>query len=223
MARGGRHLRHLGPSAWYAMQQNEKRNRATREVDQQLGHVGPDNRFHAALEGVKHGQGDDQHHRGTLRSPQHHADHQRNRRDAHALREHPGYQKRARCDGAHTRAESLFDQRVRGDAFAAKVAGKQQHDDQRAPHHVPEDELQKGEVPDVGNRRCADDGQRRSLGRNDGKCERPPGRCPSAQEVVASALLSAAKPNAQRCNAEQIHHHDRRVRRMYAHVRSDYM
>jgi len=46
----GRDLRYFAPAAGNAVQQNEKSYRAARQINQELRHVSPNHRFHAAFE-----------------------------------------------------------------------------------------------------------------------------------------------------------------------------
>ena len=87
--------------------------------------VRPDHRFHAAFEGVKNCEGDDEDDRDGFGGSENHADDQRDRGDAYAFGDGSGDQKCAGGNFTHLRAEALFDQGVGGEIFAAKISRQQ--------------------------------------------------------------------------------------------------
>ena len=213
----GCHLRDFGPSAGDTVQQNKKCHCASGEINEKLGHVGPNHGFHSAFEGVEHGERDDNDDRELFRRSEDNAYDQRDGRDAHAFGNRPRDQESAGRDSAHAFTKTFFDQRIGGEEFAAKISGQQQQYDEHAADQVAEDELKKSEISAVGDGGGADDRESGSFCGNDRKRQRPPGRGAPAQKIVRRALLAAAKTHAQRRNAEQVGNDNGKVERMDAH------
>ena len=210
-------LRHLTPASRNPVQQNPKRHRAARQIQQELYHVGPDHRLHPAFQRVKHGERNHYEHREPLRGPQYDADHQRNRRHADTLRYGPGDQKRRGCHRTRPLSKSLLDQRIRRKKLPAKIARQQEQHDQYPSHQIPKHELQKCQIPAIRNRRRPDDRKCRSLRSHNRKCQSPPRRRSPTQKIFTRILRSPPEPHPQPSDAQKIDDHDRKIDRMNAH------
>ena len=177
-------LRDFGPSAGNAVQENPERDGAAGEVEEQLRDVGPDDGGHAALEGVKNGERDDDDDGEVLGSTENDADDERDGRDADAFGDGTRDEKRAGSDGAHFFAEAFFDERVGGEELSAKIAGEEKEDDEDAADQIADDQLNEGHVAGVGDGGRADDGERGSFRGDDGESERPPGSGFAAEKII---------------------------------------
>ena len=91
VAGGCSHLRHFSPAAGDAAEQQHKCCSRADEIEHKLDHVGPDDCFHPALEGVEQRQPHHQHHRETRIGAKRYADDLRDRRDANAFGQRAGY------------------------------------------------------------------------------------------------------------------------------------
>ena len=119
------HMCYLLPPARNAAQHNEERHRTSGQIDQQLRHVGPNHRFHAAFKGVQDRERDDDDDRELFRGPQNDAYHQGDGRNADTFGNGARDQECAGRDRAHLLPKALFDQGVSGEKLAAKIAGEQ--------------------------------------------------------------------------------------------------
>jgi len=223
-------LRHFGPAVWNAMEQDEKSDDAAGDIQEQLRNVGPDDRAHAAFEGVEDGERDDNQNGETLGSAEDHADHKRDGGNAHTFGYSAGNEKGTRSDGAHLFPEALFDERIGSEKCTTKVAREQKQYDKNAADDVSDDQLEESHVARISDSGSADDGERGSFRRDDGECQSPPG-CGAAAEKVLKAdgnavgfdsiALAAAEMHAQSRDNEQIKDDDGEIERMNEHLRDE--
>ena len=73
---------------------------------------------------------------------------------------------------------------------------------------VAERELEEREVAGVRRRRHTDERQRARLGRDDREADRPPGRGPVRQEIVARRLLEPREPRAEERDRDEVRRDD---------------
>src|ERR1700676_5145261 len=118
--------------------------------------------------------------------------------NTHALCDGSCNQKGSRRHRPHLLAKSFLDQRIRGEEFPAKVTGQKQKDNEYSPDQIPENKLQKCQVPAIRNRRRPNNRQRRSLRSHNRKRQRPPRRRPSTQKIIAGVLRPPPEMHPQR-------------------------
>ena len=180
-------------------------------VERELRHIGPDHRLHPAFERIENRERRDHAHGDALAGPKRHAHHLADRRDAHSLRDHPGGQKHARRHRPGAGVESIFQQLVCRVEFALEIARHHNYAKHHPRHDVPDHQLQKAEVADEGDSRCADDGQAGGFRGDDGNCECPPRRGSSAQKIVAKILLAPAETRSEPSDSAQVQHQDSQI------------
>jgi hypothetical protein len=83
------------------------------------------------------------------------------------------------------------------------------HDD--PADDVADDQLEEREVPEIGDPGNADEREGAGFGGNDRKQDGPPGDGLAGDEIVASVLLAASEPDADRGRRRQIGDDDREI------------
>ena len=184
------------------MQDGEEPDQRSADVDEGLHHVGPNDRSHAAFEGVEQREQHDDadgHHvplevaNAAKQRPERDADDNRNGKDADAFCGGAGGQKQSGCQRAQPAAKAAFDELIGGVEIAAKIVWQQQVADDDASHEIAHHQLQEGEVGIVGQAGHADDGEGAGFGGDDGERDGPPWNIAIGEEVIAQGTLPLAK------------------------------
>src|SRR5438445_11077466 len=82
-----------------------------------------------------------------------------------------------------------------------------------AGNDIADNHLEQGHVAAVSQAGNADDGQRAGFRCNDGETDAPPGNIFAAEEIIASAVLVFAEPNAEGDDSQEIKRDDDPVAR----------
>ncbi len=217
VAGNGGDLGDFGPTAGNAVEKKEESDGAAGEIQEELGDIGPDDGFHAAFEGVKDCEGDDEEDSEAFGCAEDDADHERDGGDANTFGNGARDEKGGGCERAHAWAEAFFDERVGSEEFAAEIAGEEKQHDENAADEIAEDELKKGEIAAVGDGGCTDDGERGGFRGNDGEGDGPPRRSAAAEEVIADILLAAAEIDAECGDGKEVGKDDDEVEGMDVH------
>ena len=135
------YLHYFVPTSGHAMQQHKKRGSTAGKINEQLRYISPDHRFHPAFQCVEQRQGNDNYDGEMLSGTEHHAQYNRDRRDAHTLGQRPRDQKRAGRHRAHALTKTLFDKRISREEIPTKISWQKHEDDQHAPDQIAENKL----------------------------------------------------------------------------------
>jgi len=171
------------------MEKKCKSDEAARKIEEKLRDVSPDDRFHAAFEGVQDSQRDDDENGEPLGRAKRDADHEGNRGNTNAFCKGARAKKRQSGDGPHFRTEALLDKGVGGQILSAEIAGQKDHRNEDAAYEVAEDELKKGHITGERDGGSPDDGQRGGFRRHDRKRESPPWRAAASEEIIVEIVL----------------------------------
>src|ERR1035438_9478208 len=213
---GRRDGHHVSPSAGDLSEDDEKAENCSDYIERHLHDVGPDDRGHAAFEGIEEGENHDHHNRSDLAGAEHDGDDDGDGEDADAFGESAGDQENGGGELADAFAEAAAHELVGSEHFAAEILGKEQDGDHDAGQQVAEDHLEEAEVAVEGEGGGADDGQGAGFGGDYGKADGPPRGGAPAQEIVAEALLAGAKTGAEPGDGGQVGENDGQVETVHA-------
>ncbi len=211
LAQGRGDCRHVLPAAGDFLQDHDKAQRRAHDVESHLDHVGPDDRGHAAFEGVEQRHGYDEDDGDDLAGAEDDRDDDGNGEHAHAFGQRPGDQKRESGEAGQALAEAAADELVGGEHLAAEIMGQEKERDDDAGQQVSDDDLQKAEIALKRQGGCANNGKGAGFRRDDGEGDGPPGSCPAAQEVILERFLAAPEAGAEERDSYQVEGHDGQI------------
>ena len=142
-------MRVTSPAARNLLQEPEKDEQRTADVDEHLDDVGPDDRRDPAADGVDDHRGAEHDHRPRHRHLRDHRDHERRRKQPDAVGKCARHHEDHRGNVLHRGTEAAVQELVGGEQLTAEIRRDEERAHEQPPHDVAGGQLQERHVAGI--------------------------------------------------------------------------